>query len=964
MDTAQFLGRVLPEEGYYTLVTIENGATDQRFFDSVPKLAKATSLLDSHGYNVYYAVSSFAGRGSRKQDDVLATKLLALDIDCGDNKPLKSQPDGIRALRAFIQNNKLPAPTLIVSSGNGLHVYWVLDRALPRAEWLPLASAMRAIIPRCPTSGRFLFDTSVTADSARVLRAPGTTNRKGGAEKPVQVLHQGADVAVEKLRAALGSPSIHVVQPPNKSGLLANLTTKSEFPAVDPEVVRSKCAQIAWAVDNQGDVSEPFWYALLGVAAVCTDPEGTAIAWSQEHPGYDEAKTLRKLHQWQRSTSGPALCSRFENERPKGCDKCPLKDKVKTPAGLGFVYQEATISADAPDEDATAIPLPAPFKRASSKDGNFAGIVYKIDDTEIQLCKFDIYPLGYGRDDNLGYETVRYRWKRPHVGWQTLAFRQAYLTQQAIRDFAATIADQGIVLETKGQTEAFQRMLRAYMDELRHLKTVTNLYSTMGWKEGNTQFLVGDTLIRKDGSGAVVFDNATMSTTIQKSADSMYGTAGTAQEWAQFTSLLQKAQMPVHMFMLLVSASAPLYQFSGLNGLTINVNGPTGAGKTLGQLWQQSIWGDPVKLHYTAKFTQNALFSRMGFYNNLPVTIDETTMLPPKEVGDFLYWVTQGRDKARLARNAEERDHKTWATVVTTSSNRSMSSMLIASGMESDAQMARLLEVQIDSHSLFTKNTEAGKKIYEFLATHYGEVGRAIIARLVSMGEAQLRAELSAHRTRFYSKYNCKFAGNERYWEQGISLADYMGELLIDLGLIQFDPRMAIEAILMQIGAMRRVISENTADAFDTVADYLNEYANSTIQVIHNGTPKPYFDERRLPRGEVRVRFDLYGTSGSTAGPFDTGTVMLDRKHFKWWLACKGLDIRNVVRDLQGQGADATPANEKVYMGKNTPIKLGQQRVLGLDLKHPRLEGMLREIAASAGQQPEPLTNVVPIKRS
>lgn len=963
MDTAQFLGRVLPEEGYYALVTIENGAVDQRFFDSTTKLAKATTILDTNGYNVYYSVSSFAERGSRKQDAVLATKLLAIDIDCGENKPVSTQADGIRALRAFIRTNKLPAPSLIVSSGNGLHVYWVLDRALARDEWLPLATAMRAAIPRCPTTSKFLFDTAVTADSARVLRAPGTTNRKGGEPKSVQVLHEGADVPVEALVAALGQPTTHVVQQPNKSRLLDNLAVKYEYQPANPDAILDKCAQIAWAVDNPEDVSEPFWYAMMGVASVCADPEGVALAWSQGHPEFDETKTLRKLGQWRRSATGPAMCSRFEAERPDGCKKCPFKGKIKTPAGFGTTYQEAQVSADAPDESATAVPMPSPYKRAKGKDGGVAGIVYNIDGTEIQLCKFDLYPLGYGKDDSLGYETVRYRWKRPHVGWQTLAFRQAYLTQQAIRDFASVIADQGIVLETKGQTEAFQHMLRSYMEELRQLKSVTNLYSTMGWKENNTQFLIGETLVRKDVDGSVIHDTATMSTTIQRSTDSMYGVAGTAEEWAHFTSLLQKANMPIHMFMLLVSASAPLYQFSGLNGLTINVNGPTGAGKTLGQLWQQSIWGNPIKLHYTAKFTQNALFSRMGFYNNLPVTIDETTMLPPKEVGDFLYWVTQGRDKARLARSAEERDHKTWATVVTTSSNRSMSSMLIASGMESDAQMARLLEVQIDAHSLFTKNTSAGKKIFDFLATHYGQVGRVILTHLVEMGEARLRADITDHRTRFYSKYNCKFAGNERYWEQGISLADYMGEIMVKLGLIQFDPRVAIEAILLQIGAMRRVITENTTDAFDAVADYLNEYADAALQVIHNGTPKPFVDERRLPRGEVRIRFDLYGTSGSTSGPFDNGTVMIDRKHFKWWLACKGVDIRNIVRDIQGQGADATPATEKIFMGKNTPIKLGQQRVLGLDLKHPRLSGMLREIVANTEPSMETVQNVVPMKR-
>ena len=62
--------------------------------------------------------------------------------------------------------------------------------------------------------------------------------------------------------------------------------------------------------------------------------------------------------------------------------------------------------------------------------------------------------------------------------------RQAYLAEGS-REFPAAIADQGIVLNNKYQTGHFQLMLRAYMDELRHRRTMTNLYATMGWKEND-----------------------------------------------------------------------------------------------------------------------------------------------------------------------------------------------------------------------------------------------------------------------------------------------------------------------------------------------------------------------------------------------------------------------------------------------------------------------------------------------
>jgi hypothetical protein len=77
--------------------------------------------------------------------------------------------------------------------------------------------------------------------------------------------------------------------------------------------------------------------------------------------------------------------------------------------------------------------------------------------------------------------------------------------------------------------------------------------------------------------------------------------------------------------------------------------------------------------------------------------------------------------------------------------------------------------------------------------------------------------------------------------------------------------------------------------------------------------------------------------------PFDKGVVLLDRAHFKRWLATNGADIRNVLQDLIATGVDATPAIKKAYLAKDTSIKLGQTYVIGINLKHPRLEGILTD---------------------
>lgn len=932
MDTLGFLQRVLPSAGFYVTTVINPDGRRQGFFATVEELAKAVVGLDQRGNNTYFAISAFTEKGNRKQENVRATKVVALDVDCGEDKPFPTWKEGLVALGAFVRELNLPKP-LIVHSGNGLHVYWVLTEELAPTQWKPLAEAMKA----AARDRDFAIDPAVPADSARVLRPVGTKNPKGG--NVVRVLLDAPPVTVEQmvscLSAYMQAHPVSLTHQTPTSALSQALQVNQEFPPANATVITTKCQQIGWGAKNQGEVEEPFWYAMIGVAAHCQEPEVTAISWSDQHPGYNANETLRKLTHWKQSTTGPTTCKKFEELRPAGCKGCKFKDKVGTPARLGIQYIEVAPPATAPDSAAHDIPVPRPFKRTND------GMKITIDETDIDVCKFNIYPVGYGKDEGLGYETVRFHWDRPHRGWQELTMRQADLTKPRLKDFTTEVADQGIVLTSERQTEYFQIMLRSYMDELRQKRAMTNLYSTMGWKENFSEFVIGNTLLRRTADGSISEDSISLASTTQRLGHELWDSTGTLEAWVKFTSLLDKTNLLPHMFALGVSFSAPLYAFTGLHGLTISLYGPTGGGKTLAQYWQQSVWGVPEKLHFAAKFTQNTLFSRMGMYSHLPMTIDEATLVNDKEVGDFLYWVSQGRDKARLNRNAEERDAKTWAMPTTISTNKSWASKLIASGLDTDAQMARLLEVSVPVHPMFVKGSEAGRRVYQFLTENHGTSGRVFVSKLLELGPDGIRAAIAEATDTFHKRYRCKFAGAERYWEQAIILADLSLSLAQQWGLIAFDYTKGIEWVLAQMGAIRRTVAENKVDAFDLLAEYLNDNADTQVQVFHTGTQKPTMDYNRVPRGEVRVRFDFYRKT--SAEPISHGTIMVDRTHFRRWLAQRGADYKSFTGELTDEAVLATPKSSKAYLAKDTPIKLGQSYVIGVNLNHPRLQGMLTD---------------------
>lgn len=932
MNPLDFLQRVLPTEGTYCRFALTGKRN--RFYSDLTEMANEVVRLDRNGQDAYFAISSFKDDSSRRNVNVQATKVLTIDVDCGDDKPFPTWKEGLKALGKFITDLKLPKP-LIVRSGYGLHTYWVLERDLDRDEWTPLARALK----EAAEANEFAIDPSKTADPSLVLRPVGTHNFKDATKpKEVKVLLDGGDTTVEAVRKALAYYYNPAAKPAKKknNGLLDSLAVQNDMPPAVGSLVAQKCQQVQWASENQEKVSEPLWYALIGVAAFCEEPEDTAKRWSENHPGYSESATVKKLEHWRAEATGPTTCAKFEAERPVGCKGCPFAGKIGSPARLGVRYQEVDTSAEAPEEVITEIAVPKPFKRTSK------GIMATINDTDIEIAPFDIYPLSYGYDEHLGYEVAQFMWERPHVGWKVLTLRQAYLAEGTYREFVGCVADQGIVLQTKRQTEYFQVMLRSYMNELRKVRTVTNLYATMGWKEDNKVFVLGDDLYRRNDDGTVVKDTIRLATHVNRAGSDMYTVKGNFDTWKAGTGVLRKAKLYPHQFSIGIGFASILMQFTGLKGTTVSFYGPSGSGKSLAQLMQQSVWGDPEKLHFQSKFTANSLFNRFGLYGSLPMTVDEATQMTDKDVGDYLYWVSQGRDKARLDRAAVEKAPREWALFSTLSTNKPISSKLVSLGDENDAQLARLLELKVDPSPIFADGTDAGRKLHRLFTQNYGHAGREFVVRLMEIGEHGVRAMVAQAMDDFAKTYGKKFTGVERYWEVSVVLVELALRLAHEWGLIDYTPGACIKWVLGQVDYMRETVEDNRMDAFDLLARYVNEHLRDTLLVFHDPGKEPQPNYERLPPGPIRIRIDGKRRTGSTK--LMAGTMFLERTHFRQWFAKHGGNPRDLIAQIAADGADATPASKKASLGKNSPLSPPQCYVIGVDLTHPRLSSILEGI--------------------
>jgi len=175
--------------------------------------------FDSDGYDVYFGLGTLKTNENRKRKNVKELKSFYLDLDCGPSKEYASQPEAVAALRSFCATMSLPVP-LMVNSGRGVHVYWLLEEAVPLKEWAAVAEILKQ---KC-VAHKFPTDIQVTCDAARILRLPNTHNYKPvtNGDEPLAVSFYGADfpapISLADFTDMLGGVPIHKQPSPVPEG--------------------------------------------------------------------------------------------------------------------------------------------------------------------------------------------------------------------------------------------------------------------------------------------------------------------------------------------------------------------------------------------------------------------------------------------------------------------------------------------------------------------------------------------------------------------------------------------------------------------------------------------------------------------------------------------------------------------------------------------------------------------------
>lgn len=851
MHAREFLRRTVGTEGVYCLFVLERhadgstGKKRQLFLDTVEELLDRAEDYDERRFDTYFCLATLKDDSGRTVSNALQMRALYLDLDCGEDKA--NPPDGgnpkgyidqitaLTELRKFCRGYGLPRP-LTVNSGRGVHVYWTLDEPVSVEEWLPVARALKAA---CASRG-FLADSAVTSDAVRILRIPGTHNYK--ADPPAEVeIWEGpeppAPVALADMAELLGVDTSKPVFTVYRSDVADRMTATQEQLAKN-EASRFRrilertmdgdgCAQLGAMLTNPAAVGEPLWRAGLSIASHCSDSAKAIHAISKGHPDYDPDETEEKAAR----IKGPYTCVKFDEYNPHICEGCPHWGKVKSPIVLGRELLTA------PDEEVTVeltdkrtgitkeyeVPkLPKSYKRG--KNGGVYRVVKDEDGgTDYQLVyAHDLYVVRRAYDAAAGKESILVRLHLPQDGVRE--FIMDLTTVFSKTELVQALAAQGVVAKGLKQWDNIGYYIMDWVEDLVGRTTAATARRQFGWTEEMRSFLIGD---REYAPGAVRNNSPTPATQALMSA---FQPKGSLDEWVKLISTYNNPGLEVYQLIMGASFGSPLMAFYSSAGVTFHLNGSTGYGKSTLQAAALSVWGNPDELMQADKDTNNIKMHRIEVMKNICVAFDEMTNTAPDDISDFLYFVTQGKQKNRMAggANVERIRGEPWSLIVLTSANASFYDKLDVLKGDNDAEKARVLELRMRTHVphdivLDTPDFErrirreqfgfAGDKYMRYVVEHQEEV-----FKLLKEIEQKLVSAVNLVRA-------------DRFILHGVTCAITGAMIANYLGLLPYDPKIIFDKAVDILKTRQTELDATKQTADEMLTSYLTENTDRILRI-------------------------------------------------------------------------------------------------------------------------------------
>jgi hypothetical protein len=786
MNTHKFLQTLYgtTASGFLTVWTMPDKKT--AYFPATNLTAAvdyAEKLRETH--DVYFGVGlrreskgAFV-RGSN--EDVSVIPALWSDIDIlGPAHKETALPATVDEAIAFLDSLPLK-PSLIVNSGNGLHVYWLFAEPLgiaTEAHRNNIAGALRGwqtfINDAAKERGWKLDNTS---DLSRVLRLPGSVNHKSGGSGEVVTV-----IAENDVRYSPSDFAPYIKQEAVPEAADTGTTTFSGTVGSGERIIE-KCAFIRHCRDNAASLPEPWWYAMLGNLSLCSDGETLCHEFSKSYPGYKRDETAGKIAHARRA-SKPHTCAYIRDTLGFDCSGCTAG--CKAPAALAVITKAETVKELLVDdiEDYSIIygadyidalsyakaNLPGEFAQFKNKHKG------KIAVRDIEACikkhdqkrkaaeedeseeltldgidlkgaviprKWSITAKGgvrksFSRGDaegeiiacpdpvviarrlvNIddGKERVELSFKKDGRWKAIVGGRTQVYNKASIIGFG----DDGLGV-TSGTASGLVEYLFDYETANKGKIPLVTSISRLGWLD-DTQFfpysVKEEILFEEDKGTATLYRNL-----------SEHG------DFAAWKTMMRKLrENPVARFITSASFAAPLLCKIGVRTFVIHLWHMSASGKSAALKAAISVWGNPLRIMGNGFTTVVGTEQLAGTLRNLPFGIDEKQSADERKLSleHLIYVLGQGSGKIRGAKGGGNAEVAVWHNIV------------MLTGEEPVTRSSSLDGIQTRTFEIYGKpidDIEFAKEVHIASEQNYGFAGaafmRAVCARLGENKDALL----------------------------------------------------------------------------------------------------------------------------------------------------------------------------------------------------------------------------------
>jgi len=876
MELREFLGVVLPPTGeYYAARLSPNGKMRQTKFNDLDQLTAALYKAKSERVDTYYATGTF--KGSRKADDLDRKKSWYIDIDCKPGGQYPDKPTAIKAIKAAVATGKLPAPTLIVDSGNGYHLYWAIFDTVTGKQWKHYALALEGA---CVMSG-LLVDTVVTKDAARILRVPGTNNWKNPAQpiqcqvKSKQATPYDFNHLAKLLNPYLQGPAPVAPIAPVGDIQLDDLSSgmPEGFTPQPAQNMMEKCPLMADQVARGGEgTSEGLWFGILHALAFTSDGHEWLHAISENHATYTpqlaEAKWNARRVVVQAGNTGPTKCATF-SQQSEICASCEFSGKISSPLLLTHPTTSAKLD---PNE------MPYPWRNSP----NTKYIERADDDTWEPVIPMHMTDL------KVGYSNCETQLKFTLDGKRIDTKLDMFVDK---RTMFTMLGSNGIAMSDNAINE-LRQIMTAWIQKIRGAGAMTASIKSYGWtKDG---FHVAGTHYQADGTQSPTFK-------LEQALADIYTPEGDLAPWQACANHLLSQDRPAAWAVVASAFSAPLIGHTGVVGTIMSIVSPeSGTGKSTAMKTAQAVWGHPTKGMSGLDDTANSVAHKLGSICNLPSYWDEI-----REKGDevskfmkLLFRLSQGKDKSRLNSNIQQRTAGDWSTILILASNDPLIDHMNAEVSNSDAGAARLFELTAPVINDPTMTSAAARHFYDKMMRNYGNAGVVYAQKLATNRKAVQQLVRKVDKALDIS---LNTSAEERFWVATMACLIVGAQLATTWDIAKFDVPALKKYLIVEFKRMRRDKASTSLKgkslAVNTMGRFLHDKTAYTVKAEHlpkpgRNTTAPLPSERQPAVVRIASKDRI---------------IRVVKKDFTdWYYKAHGAGATHIVKDLIADGAIET----------------------------------------------------------